>query len=511
MNKNDIVRLTIEDMSLDGAGIGHTDGVTIFVKDAVVGDVVDAIITKVKKTYCFAALKEVIEPSEYRVEPLCEVAKACGGCQIMQVDYAKQLQIKDNIVANNLVKIGGYDREYIQSIKEPIMGMTDPVRYRNKAQVPIGTDRDGNIIAGFYGARSHRIVEASDCKICSEKSMHIVYAVIDYMKECQVLPYDESTGKGLIRHVLIREAKATGETMVCVVVNGDSLPNVGRLVSYIRNIVPQLESLVLNINTRRDNVIMGYETKTLYGKEAIRDSITLTNGDTIYFDISANSFYQVNHDQMERLYSKALEYAGLTGVEEVWDLYCGIGTISLSMARHAGRVIGVEVVPQAIANAKSNAKLNGLGNARFLCGEAEKVLPDFYNGKAVELLTAEGYDADKDGRTYADMTSPDVIVVDPPRKGCDVVALDTMISMSPSRIVYVSCDSATLARDLKHLEEGGYHLQKYAVCDQFGHTMHTECVALLSNRNAGKGNYITLDVDLDDYYRVKNDNSTRGS
>ena len=458
MNKNDIVRLTIEDMSLEGAGIGHTDGVTIFVKDAVVGDVCDVIITKVKKTYCFGALKEVVTAGPFRVTPACAIAKQCGGCQIMQVSYDKQLELKDSIVANNLVKIGGYDRAYVDSIREPIMGMSDPFRYRNKAQVPIGMDKDGNIIAGFYGARSHRIVPSTDCKICSKKSMDIVYAVIDYMKECGVSPYDEASGKGLIRHVLVREGKATGETMVCVVVNGDLLPKVDVLVSHVKAVEPSLSSLVLNINTRRDNVIMGYETKVLYGKEAIRDTITLTNGDTIAFDISANSFYQVNHDQMERLYSKALEYADLHGTEDVWDLYCGIGTISLSMAKHAARVIGIEVVPQAIENAKANAALNGLDNAEFYCGEAEVVLPEIYEK----------------------MSHPDVIMVDPPRKGCDVVALDTMIAMTPKRIVYVSCDSATLARDLKHLEEHGYHLKRYTVCDQFGHTMHTETVALLS-------------------------------
>ena len=457
MNKNDIVRLTIEDMSLEGAGIGHTDGVTIFVKDAVVGDVCDVIITKVKKTYCFGALKEVVTAGPFRVTPACAIAKQCGGCQIMQVSYDKQLELKDNIVANNLVKIGGYDRAYVDSIREPIMGMSDPFRYRNKAQVPIGMDKDGNIIAGFYGARSHRIVPSTDCKICSKKSMDIVYAVIDYMKECGVSPYGEASGKGLIRHVLVREGKATGETMVCVVVNGDLLPKVDVLVSHVKAVEPSLTSLVLNINTRRDNVIMGYETKVLYGKEAIRDTITLTNGDTIAFDISANSFYQVNHDQMERLYSKALEYADLHGTEDVWDLYCGIGTISLSMAKHAARVIGIEVVPQAIENAKANAALNGLTNTEFYCGEAEVVLP----------------------KIYEKMSHPDVIMVDPPRKGCDVVALDTMIAMAPERIVYVSCDSATLARDLKHLEKHGYHLKRYTVCDQFGHTMHTETVVLL--------------------------------
>ncbi len=479
MNKNDIVRITIEDMSLEGAGIGHTDGVTIFVKDAVVGDVVDAIITKVKKTYCFAALKQVVTPSEHRIEPPCAIARICGGCQIMQIDYAKQLEIKENIVANNLVKIGGYDREFIASVHEPIIGMTDPLRYRNKAQIPVGQDKNGQLVAGFYGARSHRIVPTDDCKICSEKSMEIANAVISYMNNNKVPVYDETTGKGLVRHVLVREGKATGETMVCIVVNGDSLPKVDDLVDKIKKVEPKLASLVLNINTRRDNVIMGYETKVLYGKEAIRDSITLTNGDTIAFDISANSFYQVNHDQMEKLYSRALEYADLHGTENVWDLYCGIGTISLSMAKRAGTVFGVEVIPQAIANAKANAQINNLENTRFFCGEAEKILPDFYNGGAVKLLTAEGYDAATDANILNKMSHPDVIMVDPPRKGCDVTCLDTMLAMEPERIVYVSCDSATLARDLKHLSEGGYNLKKYTVVDQFGHTMHTETVALL--------------------------------
>ncbi len=474
MNKNDIVRLTIEDMSLEGAGIGHTDGVTIFVKDAIVGDVVDAIITKVKKTYCFAALKEVLEASPYRVEPPCPIARTCGGCQIMQIDYDKQLEIKENIVANNLVKIGGYERTFVDSVHEPIIGMENPFRYRNKAQVPIGKDRDENIVAGFYGARSHRIVPSRDCMICSQKSMEIVYAVIDYMNENGVAAYDEETGKGLIRHVLVREGKATGQVMVCVVVNGDKLPAVDSLISHVRTVEPDLASLVMNINTRRDNVIMGYETMTLFGSDAILDSITLKNGDTISFAISANSFYQVNHDQMERLYSKALEYADLHGDEQVWDLYCGIGTISLSMAKKAGRVIGIEVVPQAIENAKANAKLNGLNNAEFYCGEAEVVLPEIYKK----------------------MASPDVIMVDPPRKGCDTVALDTMIKMKPNRIVYVSCDSATLARDLKYLEEGGYHLKKYTVVDQFGHTMHVETVVLLSQQKSD--DHIEIEINLDE-------------
>ena len=476
MNKNDIVRLTIEDMSLEGAGIGHTEGVAIFVKDAVVGDEVEAIITKAKKNYCFAAVKTVIKPSEYRVAPPCPIARQCGGCQIMQVDYGKQLEIKQGIVENNLVKIGGFDRDYIHGIMEPIIGMENPYRYRNKAQIPIGYDREDRLVAGFYGARSHRIVPTQDCCICSEKSMGIARAVIEYMEQTGLRAYDEEAGTGLIRHVLVREARATGETMVCIVVNGNSLPETGLLEDKIHRADSQVTSIVLNENTRRDNVIMGSRTHAIWGKETIRDTIELSDGSRVSFDISANSFYQVNHDQMERLYSRAIEYAALTGKEAVWDLYCGIGTISLSMAQKAGVVYGIEVVPQAIENAKANASLNGLENTRFFCGEAETVLPEFYSGKAAELLTHEGYAADN----LTDMTHPDVICVDPPRKGCDEKCLNTMLEMAPSRIVYVSCDSATLARDLKYLVAGGYRLERATVVDQFGHTMHTETVALLS-------------------------------
>ena len=493
MNKNDVVTLKIEDMSLEGAGIGHTDGVTVFVKDAVVGDVVAAVITKVKKTFCFAAVKEIIEASPFRVTPPCPNARICGGCQIMQVSYDKQLEIKDNVVKSNLVKIGGFDRAFVEKIMEPIIGMTDPFRYRNKAQVPVGVDKNGQLIAGFYGARSHRIVPSEDCKICSEMSMKIVAAVLAFMRENAIKAYDESTGKGLIRHVLIREGKASGQTMVCIVACGKKLPKADLLIEKLLTVCSQITSIVLNINTRRDNVIMGFETITLWGKDSIEDSITLSSGDTISFDISANSFYQVNHDKMERLYSKALEYANLTGKENVWDLYCGIGTISLSLAAHAKNVYGVEVVPQAIINAKSNANKNGYNNAKFFCGEAEIVLPEFYAGGAKALLEKEGYLVAAD----ENMTSPDVIVVDPPRKGCDEKCLETMIKMQPERIVYVSCDSATLARDLKYLCENGYELIKGVAVDQFGHTMHVETVCLLSKLHEAK-HHVRVKLDMDE-------------
>ncbi|MCF0130204.1 MAG: 23S rRNA (uracil(1939)-C(5))-methyltransferase RlmD [Pseudobutyrivibrio sp.] len=470
MNKNDVVRITIEDMSHEGAGIGHVDGMTVFVKDAVKGDEADVIITKVKKNYCFGTVKEVVVPSKDRVIPKCPVYRQCGGCQIMQLSYEAQLALKTDIVKNNLIRLGGFEADYVESVMEPIIGMDeDDARYRNKAQIPVGKDRDDKLVAGFYGARSHRIVPVRDCKICSEASFSIAYQVLEYMEEYHIPAYDETTGKGLIRHVLVREGKATGETMVCLVVNGADIEKKETLVKRLREYDSNITSIVININTRRDNVILGYETKTIYGKDSIRDSITLSTGDTIAFDISANSFYQVNHDQMEKLYSKALEYAGLTGQESVWDLYCGIGTITLSMATNAKQVYGVEVVPQAIENARANAALNHIDNVEFFCGEAEVVLPEFYD-KAYSQSNA------------TDMITPDVIVVDPPRKGCDNRCLDTMLQMKPGRIVYVSCDSATLARDLKYLCQGGYTVEKVTPVDQFANTMHIETVVLLSRK-----------------------------
>lgn len=465
MKKNDIVEIQIEDLSHEGAGIGHVDGITCFVKDAVPGDLVHAIITKVKKTYCFATVKEVINPSAFRVEPLCPEYRKCGGCQIMQLSYEKQLQIKQSIVENNLIRIGGFDKEFVKDIMEPILGMETPFRYRNKAQVPVAESADGEIVAGFYGARSHRVVPNSDCKLCSEQSMKIVSSITDFMKNNSIKAYDENSGQGVLRHVLIREGKASGETMVCLVVNGESFPKQELLVEKLIHEFDSIKSIVLNTNTRRDNVILGNVTTPIWGKESIRDSITLDSGDTVYFDISANSFYQVNHDQMEKLYSIALEYANLSGNESVWDLYCGIGTITLSMAKRAKVVYGVEIVPQAIENAKANAELNGINNTEFFLGEAEVVLPEFYEKNAGQQ-----------------MACPDVIVVDPPRKGCDEACLGTMVKMQPQRIVYVSCDTATLARDLKYLCENGYRLEKVRPVDQFGHTMHTECVACLKRK-----------------------------
>lgn len=479
MTKNDKAIITIEDMSHEGMGIGHVDGMTIFVKDAVPGDEVEAVIVKEKKTYCFARLLKVINPSAYRVEPKCPVSKQCGGCSMQQYDYKMQLKLKEDIVINNLCRIGGFDRQLILEKYDGIMGMDEPYRYRNKASVPVGYDKDGNILMGFYGARSHRIVEVDDCAIGQKANGPILATIKAFMQYNNIPAYDEETGKGLVRHILIREAMATGEIMVTLVINGSRFPEAKKLSESLLSVEPRIASICINSNTRRDNVILGTSTRCIWGNEYITDTIDVGNG-PVAFHISPNSFYQVNHDQMERLYAKALSYADLKGTESVWDLYCGIGTISLCLAANAGKVYGVEVVPQAIENAKANAVLNNLSNTEFFLGKAEEVLPDFY------------------AKNKADgMSSPDVIVVDPPRAGCDSACLDTMLMMKPQRIVYVSCDSATLARDLKLLCEKDYELEAFSICDQFCHSMHVETVCLLSKLREAK-NHVRVKLDMDD-------------
>lgn len=467
--KNDILTVTIEDIGNDGEGIGKVNGYTLFVKDAVIGDVVSCKIMKAKKNYAYAKLEKVITPSPLRTKPVCQYHKQCGGCQIQAMSYEAQLDFKQNKVRNNLIRIGGFDATFIDSVMEPIVGMEDSYHYRNKAQFPVGSDKDGNPITGFYAGRTHTIIPNTDCALGVKENQKVLEAVLKYMKENRVPAYDEATGRGLIRHVLIRKGFTSGEIMVCLVINGKKLPKQEKLVEALIRIAG-MTSVSVSINTERTNVIMGKEVRTLWGKERIADTIhvrdtsdfTLT-GKGITFQISPLSFYQVNPVQTEKLYSLALEYADLTGEETVWDLYCGIGTISLFLAGKAKKVYGVEIVPQAIADARENAKLNGIENAEFFVGKAEEVLPSKY---------------EKDGITA------DVIVVDPPRKGCDEACLSTMLKMKPERIVYVSCDSATLARDLKVLCEGGYQVEKVRAVDQFGHTVHVETVTCLHRANS---------------------------
>lgn len=480
MQKNDLIELIIEDMSVDGEGIGKYEGMAFFVKDAIVGDKIRARVTKLKRTYGYARVDEILEPSVDRTEPRCALHKRCGGCQIQAMDYKAQLAFKEKKVRNNLIRLGGFSEEEIDAVTEPIVGMEEPYRYRNKAQFPIGTDKEGNIIAGFYAARTHDIIPATDCLLGVPVNQEILEAVIAYMKECKVKPYDEKTGKGLVRHVLIRYGFTTKEIMVCLVINGKTLPASDKLIAKLEKI-PGMQSISINVNTKNTNVILGDVTECIWGKPYITDYIHLRNCDAeftltdtaIAYHISPQSFYQVNPVQTEKLYSLALEYAGLTGKESVWDLYCGIGTISLFLAGKAGKVYGVEIVPQAIEDAKNNAKLNGITNAEFFVGKAEEVLPEFYE----KNLANAGNDV-----ANGDMLHPDVIVVDPPRKGCDEKCLETMLKMQPERIVYVSCDSATLARDLRILCDGGYELKKVRAVDQFGHTTHVECVSALTRK-----------------------------
>ena len=461
--KNDLVTLEIEDCGIDGEGIGKADGFTVFVKDAVIGDTVTAKIIKAKKNYGYGRLMEVLKPSPYRVEPKCEFARQCGGCQLQALSYDQQLVFKTNKVKGHLERIGGFT----DIPMEPIIGMDELFHYRNKAQFPVGRNKEGKIVTGFYAGRTHNIIENRDCALGVAENKEVLDRVIAHMEKYGIEPYNEATGKGLVRHVLIRYGYFTKEVMVCLILNGNKIPKEEQLVKSLCEI-PGMTSITINVNKKHSNVILGEEIRLLWGQEYITDRI----GD-ISYQISPLSFYQVNPMQTQKLYAKALEYADLHGEETVWDLYCGIGTISLFLAQKAKFVRGVEIVPAAIENAKENAKLNGLENTEFFVGKAEEVLPREYKKNGV----------------YAD-----VIVVDPPRKGCDETLLETMIEMNPDRIVYVSCDSATLARDLKYLCERGYELRKVCPVDQFGMTVHVETVVLLSHKKADS--YIHIDVEF---------------
>ena len=462
MKKNDMVVVTIEDIGINGEGIGKVDGYTLFIKDAVIGDKIEAKITKAKKNYGYARLMKVLEPSHNRVEAKCLVARQCGGCQIQELLYEKQLSFKDKKVRDNLKRIGGFLPEELDEVMEPICGMEEPFYYRNKAQFPFGTDKEGHIVTGFYAGRTHQIIPNTECALGVKQNKEILEMIVDFMNTHHITPYDETTGKGLLRHVLIRYGFRTGEIMVCLVINGDSIPNSEKLVDSLCQILG-MTSITLNVNRERTNVILGREVKVLWGQGYITDYIG-----NIRYQISPLSFYQVNPVQTENLYRLALEYAGLHGNEIVWDLYCGIGTISLFLAQKAKQVYGVEIIPQAIEDAKKNAALNEIENAEFFVGKAEEVLPQYY----------ENYTQEHGGeKAYAD-----VIVVDPPRKGCDETLLATMVQMQPERIVYVSCDSATLARDLKYLCENGYELKKVRAVDMFPNTVHVETCVLLQRR-----------------------------
>ncbi|MCC8051767.1 MAG: 23S rRNA (uracil(1939)-C(5))-methyltransferase RlmD [Clostridiales bacterium] len=528
MKKDDIIIVRIEDFSSEGLGVGYIEnapdlsladlasktitksGPVLFVKDTVIGDVAEVKVMKMKKTYGYARLLRIITPSPNRIEAACPVARPCGGCQIQEMKYEAQLRFKEQKVQANLQRIGGF----ADPPMEPIIGMPSPFRYRNKAQYPISRDKNGKLIAGFYAGRTHTVIDCRDCLLGAKVNKTILDIVLNHMETYGIEPYDETTGKGLVRHVMIRVGKealgvtvhgeadsdistetaqreadaaygqdetfgqngvfsqpaasdqhavsdqrvafgsnaACGQIMVCIVINGTSLPKSDCLVQALRAI-PGMTSITLNFNRERTNVIMGRQLKLFWGKEYIEDTIG-----NIRFRISPLSFYQVNPRQTEKLYAKALEYAELTGQETVWDLYCGIGTISLFLAQKARTVYGVEIVPDAIRDARQNAELNGITNAEFFVGKAEEVLPEKYEKEGIHA---------------------DVIVVDPPRKGCETSVLDTMLKIAPKRIVYVSCDSATLARDLKYLCAGGYKLKKVCPTEMFANSVHVENVVLV--------------------------------
>ena len=519
LKKDMELELTIEDMGVDGEGIGKAEGVALFVKDAVLGDLVRVKIMKMKKNYGYARLLEVLKPSPYRVEPKCAYHRQCGGCQIQAVDYAQQLKFKENKVRNNMKRIGGFwvdeaaDRKVAgeriaeggviekgevekggvgkgKIVVNPVIGMDKPYFYRNKAQFPIGTDKEGKIVTGFYASRSHNIIPNRKCYLGVEINEKILDIVISFMEEYGILAYDEVTGKGLVRHVLIRFGFTTKEIMVCLVVNGRKLPYAEILVARL-NEVEGMTSITLNVNEKNTNVILGEEIILLWGQEYITDYIG-----GIRYQISPLSFYQVNPVQTEKLYGTALEYAGLTGKETVWDLYCGIGTISLFLAQKAKQVYGVEIVAPAIEDARNNARINGIENVEFFVGKAEEVLPEFYEkglrsekgrtergNKGAEEKGLGDREQEGDKVKREEMLHPDVIVVDPPRKGCDEKCLETIVKMKPERVVYVSCDSATLARDLKFLCEWGYEVKKVQPVDMFPHTGHVETIVLIQRKD----------------------------
>ncbi|MCM1188694.1 MAG: class I SAM-dependent RNA methyltransferase [bacterium] len=589
--KNDLVTVTIEDIGSEGEGIGRADGYTLFVKDAVAGDTVQARIVKPKKNYAYARLEKLLKASPFRAEPKCSSYRQCGGCQLQALSYEKQLEFKQNKIRSNLIRIGGFEEALIDRCMEPIIGMDEPWHYRNKAQYPVGTDKDGNVIAGFYAGRTHCIIANTDCILGAKENHIILENVLEYMRENQVSAYDETAGRGLIRHVLIRKGFASGEIMVCLVINGNGgfrpgyrekvsteernndlrdvfrsengwelrkeefpteeerelrkeeqglrkeklstekaerrqpseeeyqtvrfLPAQEKLLERLKRI-PGMTSISVSINNEKTNVIMGKEIHTLWGSDTISDTIHVRDmgrpgypltGRELTFHISPLSFYQVNPVQTEKLYSLALEYAELSGRETVWDLYCGIGTISLFLAGDAKKVFGVEIIPEAVRDAEDNAVRNGITNAEFFTGRAEEVLPAFYTQSAEEAIYPKKLERENQTGRFCsedvsgeidlvaeqagaaavpgteDMRHPDVIVVDPPRKGCDAACLNTMLAMRPERIVYVSCDSATLARDLRILCGGGYEIRRVRGVDQFGMTVHVETVVLIQRKD----------------------------
>jgi 23S rRNA (uracil1939-C5)-methyltransferase len=451
VEKNEIIEVTIEDLTHEGAGVAKIDGYALFIPKALPGERAKVKVIKVNKGYGFGRLLEVVKKSEDRIdEPACSIFEQCGGCQLQHLSYEAQLKQKQKQVRDVLERIG----KITDVVIHPTLAMSDPWRYRNKAQVPFA-EREGGLVAGFYQERSHEIIDMERCLIQHEQNDHVVQTVKEIATKLGISGYDEANHRGTLRHVVARYGVNTGQLMVVLVTKSRELPHKNEVIEAIKGRIPHIKSIVQNVNSKRTNVIFGDETVVLSGEEYIYDTI----GD-VKFAISARSFYQVNPEQTKVLYDQALQYAALTGSETVIDAYCGIGTISLFLAQRAKHVYGVEIVPEAIDDAKRNAKLNHMENVDFAVGEAEKVIPWWY---------AQGIRAD-------------CIVVDPPRKGCDEALLETIIKMKPKRVVYVSCNPATLARDLRVLEDGGFKTIEVQPVDMFPHTTHVETVCLLTRK-----------------------------
>lgn len=447
VQKNEYYDVKVESLTHDGLGVARVDGFPVFVANALVGEEINMKVTLVKKTYAFGRAVDYFVTSGERVKPECGIYKQCGGCQVQHLSYEGQLKMKHDTVVNHLKRIGHIEDANVL----PTIGMQNPSRYRNKTQVPFGY-ADGKVVAGFYQKRSHEIINMQSCLIQTDISDQIVETMRQLCQELEIAPYNESLNLGVLRHVIVRVGFKTEEIMVTLVTRTHEIPNSELLIQRLVSKYPKIKSIAQNVNPKVTNVIFGDETRILYGESYIYDEM---NG--IRFAISPRSFYQVNPIQTETLYSKAVEYAQLSGNEIVFDAYCGIGTITLFLAQHAKQVYGVEIIPEAIEDAKMNARLNGFENTQFAVGKSEEIIPAWIENGIV----------------------PDVIVVDPPRKGCDRSLLDTMLEAAPDRIVYVSCDSSTLARDLRVLIDGGYKLEVVQPVDMFPQTAHIECVAKL--------------------------------
>ena len=449
LKKNDSIELEITGYTAEGSGVGRYENIAVFVPLAAVGDRLRVKILKTAKTYAFGKLEQILSPSPDRVRQDFSQFAKCGGCVYRHIDYAAELRAKEQRVRDAVERIGGFRDLPIRSI----VGSANPDHYRNKAQLPIGKAAGKGITLGFYASHSHRLIPCEECFLQPAAFTAAMRAFQEWAIKTGEDVYNEATGKGRLRHLYLRQAGATGEIMVCVVVNGNGVHQEPELVELLRKNVPGLKSVIINVNRERTNVVLGKKCRTVWGEDTITDMLC-----GLKFHISPLSFYQVNRDQAERLYTIAGEYAGLTGGETLLDLYCGTGTIGLSMAKKAGKVIGVEIVEQAVEDAKRNAERNGIANAEFLCADA---------AKAADMLKNRG-------------VRPDVVVLDPPRKGCDSSLIETVVKMGPERVVYVSCDPATLARDLKIFAQQGYVPKELTPVDMFPRTSHVETVVMMS-------------------------------